>query len=410
MSLRSLRRQLEGGSTGISNYLRFGRNNRFSKLSVAKRRDRCRRDMLIISIIVVITITIISIELVMWGGRQTHTEQIFDNTSGTSAGPTPQEEEPPLVTKPDLDIRSFNVVSGRVFVGERLTITTSVKNKGDYNTTNVTVALFLGDTPVATKTVSIAADETMDLTFEWTPTEDQVGQHALRLVIDPDNMIDERNEENNREGEEIEVRRQLVEDVSKDFKLQSTYHFNTHWYSNKFVVPPQGGETYTYFQLTREDTSLYYLDIVVPGFRATNNNNIFDIQIPDTSESGWNGGKCIKKSMGLDACIWTGPQIRISLEINGNRLVATDQNGREDKTTTSDDDIDDIRLAGMQTARWPGKLKTWRVYNSPELDSFIPTEFYEIVGDDIFIHPMRWNPKTLDAEVALWFRFEIETD
>jgi len=408
MSLRGIRRQREGGSNGT--HLRFG-NNRFAKLSMGKKGPtKLRKDLLLILIIAVVAIAIIAIELSIWGGQKAADEPTVNDTNETPDGQPLELEQPPEEAKPDLDIRSFDVGTKSVFAGDTLTIAATVKNKGDANATDVTIALFVGDTRVDAKVVSIAADETMDLTFEWTPMEAQIGKQAVRLVVDPDNIIDEENEENNQEGEEIEVKEQLIEDVSEDFELQSTAQFNIHWYSDKFKVPPQGGEDYTYFQLTREDTSLYYLDLVVSGFRATNNNNILGIEIPDASESEWNGRKCIKRDMESDTCIWNGPQIKIALEIDGSRLVATDQDGQEDKVTTSGDDVDSISLTGMRTARWPGEIKTWKGFDAPSPDYFVPLEFYEVVGNDIYIHPMKWNPKALRAEVALWFRFEITTD
>jgi hypothetical protein len=39
--------------------------------------------------------------------------------------------------------------------------------------------------------------------------------------------------------------------------------------------------------------------------------------------------------------------------------------------------------------------------------SLVPLEFYETMGNSLYLHPLRWSPKNLNAEVALWFRFEV---
>ena len=113
-----------------------------------------------------------------------------------------------------------------------------------------------------------------------------------------------------------------------------------------------------------------------------------------------------------EECIWNGPQITITLDFDGNRLVATDHSGKEEKATSTDKNIKNIRMTAMRVADWPEEeLKTWRVFDAPEPNNLVPLEFYEVDKDNdrIYIHPMRWNPRDYTAKVMLWVRFEIET-
>jgi hypothetical protein len=76
-----------------------------------------------------------------------------------------------------------------------------------------------------------------------------------------------------------------------------------------------------------------------------------------------------------------------------------------------DNSIDSVKLVGLKKAEWPGELKTWRVMNGPSPDHLVPLNFYDVInGRHIHIYPMRWNPTSRNAQVAVWLRFKIVVD
>jgi hypothetical protein len=243
----------------------------------------------------------------------------------------------------------------------------------------------------------------------WTALASQKGQQTVRVSVDPDDRIDEVSETNNEESKTVTVTEKIIQDITEGFRLQSTAGFNEHWYSEKFRLPPVGGEDYTYFQITQHSAGDYYLDVSIPGFRATSIGKVSGIEIVDASDEGWNSHWCIKETMSSDNCIWNGPEIVLSFDFRSGKLVVEDALGERSTTLSSGTRIRDVTLVGMKKADWPGNLTTWGVTNAPRPNYFVPKQFYEYYSSKLYIHPMMWNPDTLQAEVTTWLRFEITT-
>ncbi len=374
-----------------------------------------RRRLLAILLIAAAAATVIAVEIVLWGGGSQPAPPPANATNQTinqTDNQTVTANQTPEAPRPDLDVREMSVTPRELPVGENLTVAVTIKNKGETNATNVTVAFLIGEEVFESLEIgSLSGGETTELSAVWAPQSSHVGERAVRVRLDPEDEIEEENEENNEGAEAVTVEERVIRDISGNFTHQSTANFNILWYSENFRTPPESGEHYQYFQLTRQTSETYYLDVVIAGFRATRQNQVYGIEIPDASASGWNGRRCVKETLDSDTCIWNGPQIRLDLDFDGSRLEVRDQSGEKARATTSGNSVEGISLAGIKTADWPEEeIKTWRGYNAPEPDRMIPREFYEVADDSIYVHPMKWNPRSLDAQVATWLRFKITVD
>jgi len=366
-----------------------------------------RKDLMLMGVIAAVVIFLILAELSVFSGRSSPSSGnetnepvipiIFNNTTTTKP-------------KPDLDIKSLSLSKTKVEIGDKIEIDVSIKNIGKANATNVTVSFLVGNSSLAIRKVGlIAVDDTTDLRINWTALASQKGQQIVKVSVDPEDKIDEISETNNEESKTVTVTDKIVQDITATFKLQSTEDFNKRWYSEKFRQPPKSGEDYIYFQITQQSASDYYLDVSIPGFRATSIGKVAGIEIPDASDSGWNSHWCIKETMSDDTCIWNGPEIAFSFEFKSGKLTVEDAVGVHSTTFSSGKKIKDITLIGMKKADWPGNLTTWGVTNAPKPNNFVPKQFYEYYNSKLYIHPMVWNPKALEAEVTTWLRFDITT-
>ncbi|RLI81424.1 MAG: hypothetical protein DRP01_10905, partial [Archaeoglobales archaeon] len=101
-------------------------------------------------------------------------------------------------------------------VNEIATVDVTIANVGDGDAEGFNVSLYADGELVGVKTVeSLVAGGEVTLEFEWTPSEAKT--YELRAVVDPDNVVDEINETNNRMIVTVEVLKQanvFVEDFS----------------------------------------------------------------------------------------------------------------------------------------------------------------------------------------------------
>ncbi|MBP1946964.1 putative repeat protein (TIGR01451 family), partial [Methanobacterium petrolearium] len=75
-------------------------------------------------------------------------------------------------------------------------LNTTIANRGYKDSNSFMVKLYDGDQEIESKTVTgLNIGETIQLLFNWTPTS--YGSHNLKIVVDPDNLIDEYKETNN---------------------------------------------------------------------------------------------------------------------------------------------------------------------------------------------------------------------
>lgn len=84
-------------------------------------------------------------------------------------------------------------------VGETIEATASIKNVGTGSATRVPVAFFIDGVQFALPTISLADNESTDITALLRTNELNLspGSHTVRVVVDPNNQIAERDETNN---------------------------------------------------------------------------------------------------------------------------------------------------------------------------------------------------------------------
>jgi hypothetical protein len=438
MSLRKINRQRMGHSS-IGSIFGFGKKTHFKKLGKSadwktpepkedgyvhprhtptkKNLSKNSKNLITILIIAAIAITIIAVEIMIWSGNQDDHIPEPTNFTNDTVNLTPITiNDTPELPKPDLDIDDITLNDSDISVGDSITITAFVKNKGNLNASNVTVGFFAGVVSLGAAVIeNIAEGETVQVSIEWAPPSAEfIGEYDITAKADPDGEIDEENELNNDGDVELTVDQLIMEDVSADFMFRRTNDFNQHWYSDNpnmtGMLYNGGDEGYTYFQIYKNSGKSYYLDVFIPGFKYVKASGVGGIFIPAANENGWDSNNCIKETLGDDRCVWNGPQIQLTISIDSKKLKITDFDGQTSVATTTDNAIDNINLIGLKTAKWPEELRTWKVTNGPEPNNLVPFTFYEVDGRKIVIHPMRWNPKTFEAEVALWYRFEIIVD
>jgi len=428
MSLRQINRERNSGESIFDKLFGFRKKSHFGKLKKKRGLSRPeslykpktkedkepvdRKKQIQIAAILIVAIAIISIEYYLWTSAQDAPEpEVIPENITVNQTPLVVNQTPE-VKKPDLDIRSLELSTDEANIGDNITMTATIKNKGELNATNFTVEFFMGVLSLGSEVVeNLEEGETIEVTSQWTVIEDALGRQNIRVSLDPDNDIDEEIETNNEDGETIDVSEKIYVDVSEDFRYMSVKNFNERWYSNKFQYPPKSGEDYTYFQIIKESGNTYYLDVAVSGIRTVKINNINRIEVQDASASGWNAYQCLKKSREDDRCIWNGPMFTFSITFDDGDMIITDASGTDEEISSANRRVDDIELELMQIADWPEEeIMTFRVTGAPQPDYLIPAQFYDVVDNRIYFYPVSWNPKSLNAKVALWARFKITTD
>lgn len=329
--------------------------------------------------------------------------------ANTTANQTANQtvEKPKL---PDLDITDVKV-DAILLTGNAAPITAKVKNSGDADAANVSIRFSMGQAILGKANISrIRAGASEEALITWTATDAFIGKYQLKATADPDSKIAEGNETNNEGTADTEIQKNKLIDVSVNFTKRSTEDFNKHWYSDRFRVPPKSGDNYHYFSITKTDAHKYRLDVAVSGFKLTMLNDIAQIQVQDASDAGWTNQKCIRKTVDSDLCIWNGPELTLTIQFKGSRLIVNDTSGQSSVATTTDKKLTGVELLALKYADWPGTLKTYKVSGiGAEPDALIPEKFFEFKNNIIYVHPLRWNPKTLDAEAGLLYSLEITT-
>ncbi|RJR32755.1 MAG: DUF4430 domain-containing protein [Deltaproteobacteria bacterium] len=108
-----------------------------------------------------------------------------------------------LPAKPDLVITKVTV-SEPVYVKTPTTVTAVVYNRGGTEALNFAVSFQAGEEPAVTETVyGLAAGEGKPVSFNWKPALE--GEITLKLVVDPDNSVEEANEDNNERIKKVKV-------------------------------------------------------------------------------------------------------------------------------------------------------------------------------------------------------------
>jgi len=373
---------------------------------------KIRKDLLLIGVIAAVAIAVIAIEFTMFGAKPAEPQAppvITINITNT----TNQTEVPIVVDElPDLYIGSLKVSKTEALTDEQLLITVSYGNQGKKNATGVQLTFYVGTTVLSKHNLGdLGPGSEGELAINWTPKEENIGDRIIKAEIDPNNKVGEEVETNNEDTKTIEVSQNIMKDVSENFKFKNVVGVGGRWYSDKYGLPPKGGENFIYFTIYPESTGVYLLDVGIAGFKAQKSGtDLYKIEVPDASSDEWNGGNCMreKQEEGYD-CIWTGPMMSFIIGFNKGDIVATDASSVKSRATSSDSKVSKIELAGMNFARWPDELNTFRISGIDAPNALVPDDFYEIVGTKIYVYPMRWNAETHEAQVATSLSFRITT-
>jgi hypothetical protein len=103
---------------------------------------------------------------------------------------------PLLVNLPDLEVDEGSVNVQKPFQpGIPNTVMITMRNLGRADAVNVSTILYVDDRVLKSERIKVPAKSEISLNISWTPTENR---HTLSLVVDPDHMVYELNEDNNR--------------------------------------------------------------------------------------------------------------------------------------------------------------------------------------------------------------------
>ncbi|RLF14010.1 MAG: hypothetical protein DRJ97_07025, partial [Thermoprotei archaeon] len=101
-----------------------------------------------------------------------------------------------LLPLPDLTVTSVEAEPGKPMAGSTVTVKATVKNIGNVKAANVKVALTVDGVAVDTATIAeLAPDFSAEVAFTWKPSVE--GTYTVKVVVDPDNVVEEISEENN---------------------------------------------------------------------------------------------------------------------------------------------------------------------------------------------------------------------
>jgi len=102
---------------------------------------------------------------------------------------------PLLVNLPDLEVSKGSINIQKPFkLGSPNIITITVRNLGKADALNATIVLYVDNNSLKILEETIPAQSDFSCDISWTPTKDK---HKVSLVVDPNNMIYELNEDNN---------------------------------------------------------------------------------------------------------------------------------------------------------------------------------------------------------------------
>lgn len=109
-----------------------------------------------------------------------------------------------------LDIKMANLVISKIFYTPKTlkankvaTITVTVENQGEVNVENVSVRFYMDKTIMSTERLErVPGGSNRTVTFTWLT---KGGDHSLRFVVDPDNMVVESNKKDNTAKENVRV-------------------------------------------------------------------------------------------------------------------------------------------------------------------------------------------------------------
>jgi len=320
------------------------------------------------------------------------------------------EEDIPNRMKPDFKVTEITFSEEEIFVEREVTISATIENVGVGNASSVQVEISVGDDLTYSDEIPLleaGASETVTAT--WTPTSLDLGEKSIRVDVDPENLIDEKNDRNNEETITITVEKVTIKEITvKEYKKS----FDESWFSDFQSSPPSIEDSITYFMVSKEEEDKYLLDVGVAGIRTKRTVSSYELQIPLETDSGWSRSTCIKETLASDRCVWNGPQIvlKLSIDRDKNRLKAQDLQGEAEFARVEEGTrrIKKITFIGAQKADFPREINIFRIMGSPTVDGFVPESFYEIKDNAVYFMPFRWNPTTLQGEIYMRAQFLVE--
>jgi len=127
--------------------------------------------------------------------------------------------QPQLLPYPDLRPLSIVVIvvtPPEPVAEETCKVKVTVKNIGMVDAGRFDATLYADNIEIQTLPVeSLAVNETATLIFSWTPTEP--GTYTLKVIVDPENLVDELNETNNEISVSVSVKMKLLPDLTVEF-------------------------------------------------------------------------------------------------------------------------------------------------------------------------------------------------
>jgi len=304
--------------------------------------------------------------------------------------------------RPDLVVTSLEF-DGDLAFGTWGTITARVKNQGLGEAMPFKLETRANGELVETTAVAKLAsgqEQEVAVVWEFPPLTEAV----IEVTADPGDTINESKEDNNRKSRTYE------QDKIRDGANMTEFRngFTESWFSDRYFEAPDVDQ---YFSLAKSSETEFYLNIAVAGFDMSQVNQIATIKIPVPSGSGWSYSETLGETASSGQGIWNGPIIKIKFYFDGNNLVAEDQYGNKEKlyVGAGHGSITGVELVGAERSVFPTAIKPFRPLGAPTPDKFIPLAFFEAGTQSIFYYPMRWNPRTQEAEAYLRAQLLIKT-
>ena len=125
--------------------------------------------------------------------KQRNSYQVIVNRGGSQPPPPIQNQN--QTSYVDLAVTNVNAQPTVVTLpNTTVTITVQISNLGNQNVSNVPVEVDLDNSLYTNLQISVGAAASTETTFTWTST---VGNHVFRIIVDPDNILNETNRTNN---------------------------------------------------------------------------------------------------------------------------------------------------------------------------------------------------------------------
>ena len=117
---------------------------------------------------------------------------------------------------PDLAVTQITVPAA-VYANMSNVITVTIENVGNEAASDFTVAIYANSSVIDTKTISLNAGSSTDISFSWAPAH--TGNYSLQAIVDTQNAIPEFNETNNAKERDVTVEECAIHPPSYAFIL-----------------------------------------------------------------------------------------------------------------------------------------------------------------------------------------------